>query len=82
MPHVPQRMCVICRQRLAKGELTRHVVGARGLLVDEAQRLPGRGYYVCAAAGCREKMRLFVPRAPRKGKGKAAQAAGNQGGKQ
>lgn len=75
MPHVPMRMCVICRQRFAKGELTRHVVGARGLCVDAAQRLPGRGYYVCAAAGCREKMRLFVPRAPRKGKGKAAQAA-------
>jgi len=44
--HVPERTCVGCRQRAAKGELMRLVARDSEILVDHRQRLPGRGAYV------------------------------------
>ncbi len=56
MPHTPIRMCVVCRQRLAKVELMRHVITTENTwLLDEKHRLPGRGYYVCTQEACKEK---------------------------
>lgn len=43
----PERMCAGCRERAAKRSLVRLVSnGADGVVVDVAQRLPGRGVYV------------------------------------
>lgn len=67
-PQGPVRMCVICRERLPKGELERYVCpkserggapgresGSDGLIPDPAQVLPGRGFYICGKAECRMK---------------------------
>ena len=43
----PQRMCAGCRERADKATLTRLVWnGADSVMVDDRQRLPGRGVYV------------------------------------
>ena len=63
----PVRSCIVCRKRLPKHELTRHVW--RGEWTpDKAFDLPGRGYYCCAGEACMAK---FPKRAAavRKGKG-------------
>ena len=57
-------MCCICRRRLPKADLDRHVAMAdggdgmcreQGFLADTAQRLPGRGIYVCREKDCQER---------------------------
>ncbi|MFT3833687.1 MAG: YlxR family protein [Micropruina sp.] len=45
----PQRMCAGCRGRADKPTLLRLVWdGGDGVLIDERQRLPGRGVYLHA----------------------------------
>ena len=62
----PVRMCVVCRQRFPKEELTRHVRSADAEerdampVPDPAQTMPGRGYYVCGQARCRERFPKVV----------------------
>lgn len=51
--HVPQRMCVACRQSEAKRGLVRLVRDANGrVLVDSSGRLHGRGAYLCQTPQC------------------------------
>lgn len=67
-PLGPIRMCVICRQRFLKSELERYVCpesgrggasdrepAASGLIPDPDQVLPGRGFYICGKADCRQR---------------------------
>jgi len=57
----PVRMCVVCRERFPKGELTRYVSPEDASkpdtvpVHDPEQCKPGRGYYVCGQARCRER---------------------------
>ncbi|WP_461211131.1 YlxR family protein [Desulfocurvus sp. DL9XJH121] len=62
--HVPIRMCVICRKRLPKHEMTRYVcpVEAGGPMRDEKQILPGRGFYVCDDRACVERIATYKGR--------------------
>ncbi len=55
--HVPLRMCVVCRERKAKGELSRYIRGGKGShpVSDPDQKLPGRGMYVCDREECRKR---------------------------
>ncbi|CAI8026055.1 Uncharacterized protein YlxR [Geodia barretti] len=54
--HIPERSCVACGRKLAKGELIRLVRTPGGpILVDESGRQNGRGAYVCHQAICWEK---------------------------
>jgi predicted RNA-binding protein YlxR (DUF448 family) len=54
--HVPQRMCVTCRERDAKRTLTRLVRTADGQVeIDPSGRKNGRGAYLCDNPGCWEK---------------------------
>ncbi|MCR4666310.1 MAG: DUF448 domain-containing protein [Desulfovibrio sp.] len=55
----PIRMCVICRRRLLKAELTRYRVTPDGVLFDEKQIGPGRGWYVCSDGKCMQKFHRF-----------------------
>ena len=52
-PAGPVRMCRVCRQRAAKGNLARWVIEGGRLVADAAKNRPGRGYYTdsdaCAA---------------------------------
>ena len=69
MGHTPQRSCVICRSKLPKCQLSRHVLSDSGKLIhDERRVLPGRGYYVCTRTACVERFGRFTPR-KRKPKG-------------
>lgn len=48
----PERTCVGCRGRSAKGSLLRIGAGPQGPAVDPAGRLPGRGAYVHRDPDC------------------------------
>ena len=55
----PQRMCAGCRGRADKGSLIRLVWdGGTSVVIDERQRLPGRGIYLhraCVARALKSK---------------------------
>jgi hypothetical protein len=54
--HVPQRMCISCRERSAKRVLTRIVRTPDGqVLVDSSGKLNGRGAYLCDDRRCWER---------------------------
>ena len=54
--HVPQRMCVVCRDRAAKRTLTRVVRTTEGVVeVDPSGKKNGRGAYLCDKAACWER---------------------------
>lgn len=58
-PHVPMRMCVICRMRAPKDRMRRYVRGVEGQPVaDLRQLMSGRGFYVCDKPSCLEKMTM------------------------
>lgn len=60
---IPIRMCVICRRRFAKKQLSRHILDCAGLLkFDERKEMPGRGWYCCTDPLCREKFEKFKPK--------------------
>jgi uncharacterized protein len=51
--HVPQRMCVSCRERSAKRTLIRIVRGPDGAVdIDPTGRRNGRGAYLCDDPAC------------------------------
>lgn len=54
--HVPQRMCVICREVQGKRTLIRIVrTPADGVLVDATGKRAGRGAYLCQRRTCWER---------------------------
>ena len=56
--HVPLRTCVICGDRVAKGDLVRIVrTVEEGLLVDLTGRRGGRGAYLCHKDTCWDRAR-------------------------
>lgn len=62
----PVRTCCICRRRLPKAELLRHVRSAEddggSLVADPRGRMPGRGLYVCGQPQCRERFLRYGDR--------------------
>lgn len=69
-PDGPIRMCVVCRERLPKKELERYACPKSGrggafeqesdtddLIPDPNQALPGRGFYICGKADCRQRFK-------------------------
>ena len=54
--HIPMRMCLVCRNRFSKAELTRFTrQGQDELMLDEAKTAPGRGCYLCQETACKER---------------------------
>jgi uncharacterized protein len=53
--HVPQRMCIACRQGAGKRELIRVVRTEAGVKVDPTGKLSGRGAYLHPLRVCWEK---------------------------
>ncbi|MDR1857441.1 MAG: YlxR family protein [Desulfovibrio sp.] len=61
-PHVPIRMCAICRGRFPKGTLVRHVLTPQGTLtVDSDKTSPGRGWYLCSDPLCVRRFAKYRP---------------------
>jgi len=52
--HVPQRTCVICRQKFDKRQLTRLVRTPAGVFIDASGKRDGRGAYLCDNEACRQ----------------------------
>ncbi|MCB0185947.1 MAG: YlxR family protein [Caldilineaceae bacterium] len=50
--HVPQRMCIACRQGAGKRDLVRVVRTASGVQVDPTGKLAGRGAYLHPVRSC------------------------------
>jgi len=51
--HVPERTCVVCKQKRPKRELTRIVRTAHGAVeIDPRGKTAGRGAYLCATRAC------------------------------
>lgn len=74
--HEPVRMCVVCRKRFSKGELKRYVcpetlreLVENGPVPDPEKNKPGRGFYVCVQARCRETFPKKVTGLMKKRKG-------------
>jgi predicted RNA-binding protein YlxR (DUF448 family) len=53
--HIPQRMCVACRESQDKKSLVRIVRTAEGVFVDETGKLSGRGAYLHEDPSCWEQ---------------------------
>jgi predicted RNA-binding protein YlxR (DUF448 family) len=53
--HIPQRMCIGCREALAKRALVRVVRGPEGIRIDPSGKASGRGAYVHDRRECWEK---------------------------
>jgi predicted RNA-binding protein YlxR (DUF448 family) len=54
--HVPQRMCIACRERSSKRSLTRVVRTPEGpVVVDPTGKRNGRGAYLCDDRKCWER---------------------------
>ncbi len=63
----PERMCVICRKRFPKRELTRYILSSQGVLMrDENKKSQGRGWYCCSDAQCALKFPRFRAGAQRR----------------
>lgn len=55
--HVPQRTCVVCRQKTDKRRLTRIVhTPEHQVVVDKTGKQNGRGAYVCDQLACWQKI--------------------------
>jgi predicted RNA-binding protein YlxR (DUF448 family) len=52
--HVPQRMCIGCRESLAKRALIRVARTPDGVKIDPTGKAPGRGAYVHERRSCWE----------------------------
>ena len=52
---MPTRTCTGCHETAEKAQLLRVVGTARGVVLDERQRLPGRGAYVHGREKCLER---------------------------
>jgi uncharacterized protein len=52
--HIPQRMCIGCRETLAKRALIRVARTPGGLKIDPTGKAPGRGAYVHERRSCWE----------------------------
>jgi predicted RNA-binding protein YlxR (DUF448 family) len=54
--HVPQRMCIACKKRYDKRQLTRIINSLQeGVIVDLTGKKNGRGAYLCDQAACWNK---------------------------
>lgn len=53
--HIPQRTCIVCRQKRPKWELIRIVRTPQGAIdIDIRGKQPGRGAYLCTLRDCWE----------------------------
>ncbi len=53
--HIPQRTCVICRQKFDKRHLMRLVRTKDGVFLDTSGKRDGRGAYLCDNTECRNR---------------------------
>ena len=52
MKEIKTRMCVVCRTRRQKGELSRFVIVDDEIRHDKEQKIMARGFYICKEEQC------------------------------
>ena len=57
MAHIPERMCIACREMLPKPERIKFVLEDGTVIIDNLQKKFGRGAYICKKEECIEKAR-------------------------
>lgn len=60
MGHIPQRSCILCREKLSKSQLLRIVKSGENFSIDETHKMDGRGAYICCK--CKNSEELFKKR--------------------
>lgn len=60
MGHIPQRSCILCREKLSKSQLLRIVKNGENFSIDETHKKDGRGAYICCK--CKNSEELFKKR--------------------
>jgi uncharacterized protein len=53
--HVPERTCIVCRQKAEKRRLSRFVRTPEGVFADPSGKRDGRGAYLCDNTVCRQR---------------------------
>ena len=53
---IPQRICIVCRQKSDKRHLLRLVRTPQGVMIDPTGKQQGRGAYVCDNPDCRQRV--------------------------
>lgn len=56
MKHIPERMCLCCRNVFDKKDLIRIVKSGDTVFVDETKSKNGRGAYICKSPDCLKKL--------------------------
>lgn len=55
---IPERMCLGCRQMYRRDQLIRLVRTPAGeICLDESQKMPGRGAYLCRNSSCLKRIK-------------------------
>ncbi len=54
--HIPERSCVICRNKTRQDALMRFAIIDREIVFDMGKKLTCRGYYVCNNNECLQKL--------------------------
>lgn len=58
MKKIPKRKCVGCGENKPQKELIRIVKNKeKGILIDQTNKINGRGVYICKSADCLKKAR-------------------------
>ena len=52
--HIPQRSCIVCRDKTSKRELVRLVCSDNNVEIDPGGKKEGRGAYLCPKFECWE----------------------------
>jgi len=52
MGHIPERMCIGCRQMYPKDRLIKYVSKEGNVELDLSGKKPGRGAYICKCEKC------------------------------
>lgn len=50
--HIPQRMCIACRNMKNKHELIRIAAAGDEVEIDKTHKMNGRGMYICPKGEC------------------------------
>ena len=50
--HIPQRSCIVCREKKDKRDLIRLVYSSTIVEIDQKGKKPGRGAYLCPKYEC------------------------------
>jgi len=66
--HQPERTCVICRSKKMQNELLHFKLRDKQVVFDFYRRLSGRGYYVCDAEECLERIPKWIKKQLKKKK--------------